>query len=332
MPAPFYNCIKGTTSGTPGTGAFTPNAASSGFLAWSTVPTGWIGLVRYEDGSAWELQYSYWNGTTLSRAAASQFVASSTGSALTLTSAATAAIIADAGDIMSHVGGTPWRGWFSMPGGSTPTAVGLGTVTASGTAASVTVTATNYFTEQNRTQITSLTTANAQAGWRLSSAVAVVDTTAGRGGGEFVCRFGATALPTGPRLFVGMSDVSYNGQTIEPSALVANIAAFGLDSTDTNIQLLTNSNAGGGTKIDTGIPLAVNGWYEAAVWWEPGSNKIYGLLIRLDTGTIWFGSTTTDVPATGALMQLQALCGLNGTNTGTAAVFHIGSLTVRGGQ
>jgi hypothetical protein len=61
--SPFYNCIKGATSGAPGTGAFTPNAAASGFRAWSLVPTGWIGLVRYEDGTSWELTYSYWNGS-----------------------------------------------------------------------------------------------------------------------------------------------------------------------------------------------------------------------------------------------------------------------------
>ena len=83
MALPFLNAIKGTTASAPGTGSFTPNAAASGFLAWSTVPTNWVGLVRYDDGTDWELRYGFWNGTTITRA--SNVVASSTGSALSLT-------------------------------------------------------------------------------------------------------------------------------------------------------------------------------------------------------------------------------------------------------
>jgi hypothetical protein len=277
MPAPFYNCIKGTTAGTPGTGAFTPNAASSGFLAWSTVPTGWIGLVRYEDGSAWELQYSYWNGTTLSRAS-TQFVASSTGSALTLTSAATAALIVDATDVMSHLGETAWRGWFAITERLRLRQSDCRAVTATATvSAAGTIATTNYLTEQSDSKTTSATTANAQAGWRATVTPMVVSTSAGRGGFEMVCRFGASTLPTGPRLFVGATSVTMVANTGEPSALTASLAAFAKDSTDTNIQLLVNSNAGSGTKTDTGIALVANGWYSASVWCEPGSNTVYGI-------------------------------------------------------
>lgn len=331
MPAPFYNLIKGTTSGTPGTGAFTPNAASSGFLAWSNVPTNWIGLVRYEDGSAWELQYSFWNGTTLSRSATAQFVASSTGSALTLTSAATAAMIADAGDVMSHIGGTKWGAWSAAPGSTTLTAVGINGATSVATAATGAIANTNYLTMQPRTQNTSATTANTQCGFLSSTACAIVSTSAGKGGFEFCARLGASQLPAGPRLMVGMLSSSFFTNTGEPSALVGNVAAFALDSGDTNIQLLVNSNAGSGTKTDTGIPLVANGWYEMSVWCEPGSNKIYGLLIRLDTGAIWFGSTTTDVPVDGALMFPQVLGNLSAT-TGTAFILCLGSMSVRSGS
>jgi hypothetical protein len=329
VPAPFYNCIKGTTAGTPGTGAFTPNAASSGFLAWSTVPSNWIGLVRYEDGTAWELQYSYWNGTTLSRAS-TQFVASSTGSNLTLTSAATAALVADAADVMSHLGETAVKGWFSAATATTPTLLGMPAPTVTGTPAAGSIATTNYLTEQVRTQITTATTANAQGGWSMGASVAsVVSTATGRGGVEYVCRFGASQLPTGPRLFVGGSSTVVT--TGEPSALTASVMGFAKDSTDTNIQLLVNSNAGSGTKTDTGIPLVANGWYSASVWCEPGSNTVTGLLIRLDTGAIWYGSTSTDVPANGALMIPQCFGGLTST-TGTAFILNIGSFTIRMSQ
>jgi hypothetical protein len=329
MPAPFYNAIKGTTAGTPGTGAFTPNAASSGFLAWSTLPTGWIGVVRYEDGSAWELQYSYWNGTTLSRAT-TQFVSSSTGSALTLTSAATAALVIDASDVMSHVGTTSWRGYFAIPGSASTAGVAVPAITITGTAAGVSVASTNFLTQQPHVQSTSATTANAQAGFSYTAAFALVSTTAGMGGFDFVTRFGASQLPTGPRLFAGMTGTTFVANTGEPSALTASFAAFAKDSTDTNIQLLVNSNVGSGTKTDTGIPLTANGWYEMALWCEPGSNKAYGLLIRLDTGAIWLGSTTTDVPADGTVLFPQVMGGLSST-TGTAFIMQMGSITVRSG-
>jgi hypothetical protein len=144
MTAPFYPDIKGTTSGAPGTGAFTPNAAASTYRAWSTVPI-WVGLVRYEDGTAWELSWSYWNGTTLVRA--STPVDSSTGSTLSLTAAATAAMVVDPSEVMSHLGGVAWRGVFPLPNSTSLQSVG-GTFTFGGTAAAAAIAATNYLTLQ----------------------------------------------------------------------------------------------------------------------------------------------------------------------------------------
>lgn len=329
LAAPFYNAIKGTTAGTSGTGAFTPNAASTGFRAWSNVPTGWIGMVRYEDGSAWELRYGYWNGTTITRPT-NGFFDSSTGSGLTLTSAATAALVMDAGEVQPHIGGTSWRGSIANPS-STYTMLGIGHTNTGSSTSAGSFAATNYLTEQARTVHTSATTANAQSGISNSVACGIVSTSAGRGGIEYVARFGTSQQPTGPRLFAGLTSTTYLANTGEPSALTANVACFAKDSTDTNIQLLVNSNAGTGTKTDTGIPLTTNGWYEASVWMEPGSNKVYGLLIRLDTGDIWFGSTTTDVPATGALMLPMLLGGLSAT-TGTAFKMEVGSMFIRAGS
>jgi len=128
-----------------------------------------------------------------------------------------------------------------------------------------------------------------------------------------------------------MTNTTFIGQTVEPSSFTANYAVFALDSTDTNIQLLVNSNASGGTKTDTGIPLVANGWYEATIWAEPGSLTIYALLIRRDTGAIFYTSTSTDTPANGAMMFPQCVGGLNGTNTGTAFVLQFGGYRVRTG-
>lgn len=330
MAGPFYNGIKGTTAGTPGTGAFTPNAASSGFLAWSTVPTGWIGMVRYEDGSAWELQYCYWNGTTLSRAATTQFVSSSSGSALTLTSAATAAMVADADQIAPHLS-VPWSGHIANVAAATFTAIGSAAIASVGTLASQSLSSASFLDEQKRVRITSVTTVSATASI-AGSPGGICNSTAGRGGWEFAARFGPTQLPTAPRAVIGMQLGAISAN--EPSAAANGaIAIIGKDSTDTNLQFMTNANTGGpaATKIDTGIPLAAGGaWYSVRIWCNPGSLTIYCLLIRLDSGAIFYRSTATNTPITGSLLVPQVMLGLSAT-TGTAAILHTNGFLVRTG-
>lgn len=330
MPFQFQNNIKGTTAGTPGTGAFTPNAASTGFQAWSTVFTGWYGLVRYEDGSSWELSYGYWNGTTISRPA-NGFVSSSSGSQLSLTSAATAALVIDGDTVSPIIGFSSTRFAIGGVGASTFSSIGMGTVTATGTAAASTIATTNFLTEQQRIQSASATTANAQSGWTAASALTVVSSSAGHGGFRFCSKFGASSVPTGPRMFLGLTASTFVANTGEPSAFTANYAVFGKDSTDTNIQLLVNSNVSTGTKTDTGIPLTANGWYDGCIWQDAGSTAVEALLVRADTGDIWYGTTSTDVPANGSLLFPQLLGGLNGTNTGTAFTLNVGQFSLRTG-
>ena len=214
---------------------------------------------------------------------------------------------------------------------SAPTVFGIAAGVITGTASAAAIAATNYLTEQPRVLIASLTTpANSQAGYTHTTAMALVSTAAGRGGWEHAGRFGASVLPTSPRLFVGMTATTFIANAGEPSALVANYAVFGQDSTDTNIQLITNSNAGAGTKINTGIPLVANGWYEWTIWTDPGSTTVDALLVRVDTGAIFFTTTNTDVPANGSLLFPQCIGSLSAT-TGTAFVLHFGGYTVRQG-
>ncbi len=334
MPSPFFYGIKGTTAGAAGTGAFTPNAASTGFVAWSTIPTGWIGLVRFEDGTAWELCYCYWNGTTLSRAStqvaqgADGALLTSTAAQLTLTSAATAAMVEDPTKFVPAIGSGAWRGFNALPTATIATPSGLAAVTITGTAAAPTVNATSYFTEQNRSQQNSLTTINAQAGWSHTANNWIYSTTAGRGGAELYTRWGADALPASPRLFIGWAALTVVGVTTDLSAHV-NTMAFLKDAADTNIQFASNDASGTATKTDTGIPLTASGWYESRVWWEPGGGRVFGLLIRMDTGAIWMGNRSTDLPATGTLMRPMVIGGLSAAST----VFQMGiaSMFMRGG-
>lgn len=331
MAGPFYQPIKGTTSGTPGTGAFTPNAASAGFLAWSTMPTGWWGLVRFEDGSAWELTYSYWNGATLSRSA-TQDVSSSTGSLLTLTSAATATLVCDGARVQPNLIMMP-RGYQPIPNASTtPTALGLPAATVTGTAQAGAIANGGGVANWPRSQSISATTANAQAGYTTTTVCGMTSSTAGCGGWLFNCRTGSpNVLPTGYRLFIGMTSITRVGLTTEPSASVAHTAAFAKDSTDTNIQLLVNSNAGAGTKTDTGIAFGGSASaIEAWIWSDPGSLLVKALLVDVTLGTIFYAETSTDVPTTGAMMFPQLLGGLSAT-TGVAIVMAMGGMFVQAG-
>lgn len=327
----FRNAIKSTTSGTPGTGAFTSSAAATGFLDWSTVYSGWMGLVRYEDGSNWELSYSYWNGTTLSRGT-NQLVASSSGSVLTLTSAATATMVPDAFRMAPMLGCGILHGWMHHGGNTIPQAIGHTSPTVTGTAGQGSIDDTSFYNAQPRNEATSATTANSVAGWSNSSAtVGIAGTTAGRGGMHMATRWGASAIPTGPRFAIGLSSSSFVAQTVDPSAYAWGGLAFAKDAADTNLQLMSGDTTSTHTKVDTGIAVAAGAWFESHIWWEPGegSTKGWGLLMRMDTGDIWRGSVTTHI--SGGALKPEVAGSLNGTNTGTALVMGLGSMFIYAG-
>lgn len=95
----YLNRVKMTTiASSPGTGTITLDAAATGYVAFGSGDNGKTFSILWEDtGNAWEIgtgcTYTH-SGTTLSRGTR---VGSSTGSALNLTSAATATVIIEAG-------------------------------------------------------------------------------------------------------------------------------------------------------------------------------------------------------------------------------------------
>lgn len=98
MPSSHANRVQMTVSGTPGTGTITLNAASSGHQTFGSAHGANATVdCLFTDGTAWEVArdctYTH-SGTTLSRGT---LEASSTGSAITLTSAAVVSQILTAG-------------------------------------------------------------------------------------------------------------------------------------------------------------------------------------------------------------------------------------------
>lgn len=99
----FYDRVRFAVSGTPGSGAITVGTVVSGFVTPATAQPSAIAdataiVILIEDGSAWEICDSVYtvSGTSLSRGT---LIASSTGSRLTLTSAAIVSVIVCARDL-----------------------------------------------------------------------------------------------------------------------------------------------------------------------------------------------------------------------------------------
>lgn len=318
--------VKGETAGAAGTGAFTPSTASTGFRAWSSVHAGWAGLVRFEEGSDWELSFSYWDGTTLTRT----LYASSTASLLSLTADATATLINDLESLFSASEYGDWRGAIPNIASSSVTAIGAASWPQTG-AGGLNLANTNVLTMMPAVQYTSATTANAQSGISSSAALVMSSSTAERGGWTFTCSVGATQLPTGPRFMFGLVASPPTAST-EPGNGVGDYACFAKDSTDTNLQFLVNSNSGGGTKVDTGIELVINRRYDMFIWNDAGSTAINALLLERDTGAMYYGTASSDVPNSGTGLPARAVGGLNGTNTGTALIMRVGKIMLRQGR
>lgn len=96
MPDTHVNRLQCTVSGTPGTGTITVSTAVSGFRTFASGDGGKTFSCLFVDGTAWEVAtgctYTH-SGTTLTRGTLEN---SSTGSAISLTSAAIVSVIAPA--------------------------------------------------------------------------------------------------------------------------------------------------------------------------------------------------------------------------------------------
>lgn len=144
-------------------------------------------------------------------------------------------------------------------------------------------------------------------------------------------KFGFTQFPTSPRCMIGGAGTNTVSSATEPSALTTNMVIVGFDSTDTNMQFITNNNSGAGTKTDTGIARAINTWYQYAQWVLPGSLEWHQMLIDHTNGTIYYRKTSTDCPATGVGLQPHIVAQLT-ASTGTAIILQLGEVMLKMGR
>lgn len=324
MYGPFHDNVKAGVSGTPGTGTITMGAASTGCRAWSNVPAKQVVWYRAVEGAGSEIGLGYWNGTTLTRNLLHSSY-STTGAKLNLTSAATVELTIPALDAAASAGRVFESRCEVQFGDNAVFFRGMYGADLRGTRAAVSWADTNFLTRQPRCQFTSGTAAGDVAGLHANGYDCSYSTVAGQGGFDYRARWGASQIPTGGRLFVGFYPAGL--YDIDPSGLTS-IICFGKDSADTNISFMTRGGSGSVTKTDTGIALAANGWYESRLICPPGGGIAYGILIRLDTGEIWCGNSTTNLPSSGQGLG-QFCVGYLGTVTGTAIIFHVGGTSNR---
>jgi hypothetical protein len=309
------------SSSAAGSGSFTPSTLTNGMFAMGQLRVGMCGLFRFDDGTAWELRWGFYTGSVITRPT-NGFVASSSGSGLTLSANAVVTLLSPLGLYQRGMGECVMSVLPNM--NSTTISNSVCSSSADGTAGAVSFNDTNLLIRQPQVQFASATTASAAGGTKAGSTV-----TNGNAGYHLSTRFGSTQNPTAPRLAVGIS-ASVSALAGEPSALV-NVAMFAKDSTDTNIQFMVNDASGTATKADTNIAFAINVLYEASIWCAPGGAAQFGLLVDYTNQALWYGSASSNIPV--ATTSIGWRCGgsLNGTDTGTALNFRFAGLYLRSG-
>jgi hypothetical protein len=322
MAYPFFDAVKSGVSGTPGTGTITMGTVVTGFRAFSNVPASSTLDYRIDDGTAWEIGNGMWNGTTLTRG----LKYSSTGSLLSLSSAAVVSLIISADDIQPHIGSGKWAMVSAVPGSATPSTFGC-TATANGTASSATVGLGSFVGRQHRVTCTSAAAASSNTGFTMSSAPVGISTTGFAGGFEFIGRFGITTYSTTTSRFLAGVSTSSMAST-NPSAMF-DLAVIGFDAADTTFSFISNDASGTATKTSTGVAIATAGFYEAKIWANPGERKLQWTFSRIDNGTGAAGVVTDTAAIPTNDTAIGAMINLNTGTATTAVVMTFQSMYVR---
>lgn len=224
--------------------------------------------------------------------------------------------------------GLPNRVWQAQPGGIG--VIGGNALTTFGTISSPAVsTGSTVGLYMVRRRSASTTAANNTGTFRWAPGdhdVYAAATPSGAAGFALRTRFGLPSIVAGERLFVGVASAGIAGSA-DPSSLT-NIICVGKDGGDTNLHFMHNDGSGTATKVNLGVALTANTTYDLVLSIPRGGGSCAYSLTDLDTGTIYSGSVSTDLPAsnTGLIYILQGSVGASG---GTAISVDFGSLEVR---
>lgn len=167
-----------------------------------------------------------------------------------------------------------------------------------------------------------VTTLNQVLGMRNTEALWYRGDAASKGGFFFYCKFGMGTWTNGGRIFVGLS-AAVNTTTACPvvsanPSSVNNTVGFAIDDTDAAaIQFLSRGTVA--TKTAVGASMATNSGFEAFVFCPPNSASIKWRLVNINTGAVFTGEATTNLPAATTLMMANCSAS-NGALTAANAV------------
>lgn len=214
-------------------------------------------------------------------------------------------------------------GMWSVQGqGTTVSVYGTLTNTTAGTATSRSQsTGSSVLAAAQRIGFVSANTAGSSAGVRQSVTAWYRGDSFG-GGFHFITRFGVAAVPSSTtRWFVGFTNSGSIIGNVDPSSLL-NIVGFGVDSADTNVQLMSNDGSGTATKTDLGASFpgrTANAVYEVGIFNYRGSSSMGVYCQRFDSAQLFTANVITDFPSTTTFLSPQLWIN-NGANTGQVAL------------
>lgn len=224
--------------------------------------------------------------------------------------------------LQPHTGRNKVSQWLAAGNSTTITAVGAAAMTATGTATTVNVAATNIYTRIRRVEyLVTTAAATAVAGWRYGAAMWTVGAGGNLGGFHLIVTFGnATGAATATnRMFVGMQGSTAAPTDVEPSTLT-NILGVGWGAADANMRFFHNDGSGTASAIDLGSNFPVPttdrsvGW-ELLLFAPPGGGIVYYKVINISTGNTTEGSVTTGLPTATTFLAPRGWMSVGGTSS-----------------
>lgn len=210
--------------------------------------------------------------------------------------------------------------WTSQGNGTSVSTINFGNTT-TGTATTRNVASTSLFTSMRRIGYVSSSTAGNSAGTRHGAQQFWRGNAAGLGGFLYVARFGLSSAATvnTQRSFVGLiASTSVIGNT-DPSAITNTaLLGFSVDSADTTWFFIhaNGTNAVVKDSLTGTFPPRDQSttMYEARIFCPPNGNTISYSLEVLNGGSLYEGSTSTNIPSSLTFLSPQIW-----TNNGTTA-------------
>jgi hypothetical protein len=175
---------------------------------------------------------------------------------------------------------------------------------------------TNAVTQMKRASFSTGSTSSGSSGISTSAGVAWRGNAANLGGFFLFVRFAPEAYSSSERLLIGLS-ANASALVANPSAS-ANTICIGKDAADTTLQLISVSNTGVSTKVDTGITPSPSQILDFTIFCKPNDSKITARVVDGLTGAIIINNLviTTNLPANTTFMYMQSLIQ---STTGTTA-------------